>query len=140
MKELTLIEKAFCLKNISIFKDLDLDLLLAIADKMHQDIYDKNEKVFEINQIGKNIYFIEEGAVQILDENNNEIKTLQQNDFFGDESLFSDQPRAYGVTCSEDTLLLSLSKTNFYGIISECPTVAISLLNAYSLSKKNRNN
>ncbi len=140
MKELTLIEKAFCLKNISIFKDLDLDLLLAIADKMHQDIYDKNEKVFEINQIGKNIYFIEEGAVQILDENNNEIKTLQQNDFFGDESLFSDQSRSYGVTCSEDTLLLSLSKTNFYGIISECPTVAISLLNAYSLSKKNRNN
>jgi signal-transduction protein with cAMP-binding, CBS, and nucleotidyltransferase domain len=131
MKKLSLIEKAFFLKNTSLFNDLNLDLLIAIADKMHQDIYEKNEKVFEINQIANKMYFIAKGSVNILNENKN-IKTLNKNDFFGYESLFNEKPRAYSVSCDEESLLMSLNKTTLYNIISECPSVAISLLNNYS--------
>ena len=138
MKELSLIEKAFFLKNTTLFNDLDLDLLIAIADKMHQDIYEKDEKVFEINQIANRMYFIVKGSIRILDENLKIIKLLQSNDFFGDESLFNEKPRTYNVNCFEDTLFLSISKTNLFNIISGCPSVAISLLNTYSHNMKHR--
>jgi CRP/FNR family transcriptional regulator, cyclic AMP receptor protein len=138
MKELSLIEKAFFLKNTLLFNDLDLDLLIAIADKMHQDIYEKDEKVFEINQIANRMYFIASGSVKIFDEKANIIKYLNANDFFGDESLFNEKPRTYNVSCLEDTLFLSINKTNLLNIISECPSVSIALLNTYSQSIKHR--
>lgn len=138
MKKLSLIEKAFFLKRTILFNDLDLDLLIAIADKMHQDLYEKNEKVFELNQIANKMYFIAKGSVNVIDENNNAIKTLYKNDFFGDESLFNEKPRGYSVYCSEDSLLISFNKTNFHTIISECPSVAISLLNSYAKKTKYR--
>jgi len=134
MKELSLIEKAFFLKNTSLFNDLDLDLLIAIADKMHQDIYEKDEKVFEINQIANRMYFIANGSIKICDDKNNIIKTMNTNDFFGDESLFNEKPRTYNVNCLEETLFLSINKTNLLNIISECPSVAVALLNIYSQS------
>src|SRR3990172_10223913 len=132
MKLLSLIEKAFFLKNTELFNDLDLDLLIAIADKMNQDIYDINEKVFDINQIGNKLYLIAQGSVNILNEKNEIIKELKQNDFFGDESLFNELPRSYKATCSDNCLFLTINKTNLLTIISECPSVAVSLLNSYS--------
>lgn len=138
MKKLSLIEKAFFLKQSVLFNDLDLDLLIAIAEKMHQDIYEKNEKVFELNQIASKMYFIAKGSVDIMDENNSVIKTLAKNDFFGDESLFNEKPRAYSVFCSEESLLMSLNKINFHNILSECPSVGISLLNSYAKTTKHR--
>ena len=138
MKKLSLIEIAFFLKNTSLFEDLELDLVIAIADKMHQDLYDKKEIIFEKDQIASKMYFIAKGSVNILDEKKNIIKTLKKNDFLGDESVFNNKPRAYCAICSEDSLILSLNKTNLHTIIMECPSVAISLLTTYSQSVKNR--
>jgi CRP/FNR family transcriptional regulator, cyclic AMP receptor protein len=138
MKKLSLIEKAFFLKHTILFNDLDLDLLIAIGDKMHQDIYEKDEKVFELNQIANKMYFIAKGSVNIIDEDNKIIKNLSKNDFFGDESIFNEKPRGYSVFCFEESLLISLNKPNFQTIISECPSVAIALLNSYAKKTKYR--
>ena len=132
MKQLSLIEKAFFLKKITLFQELDLDLLVAIADKINQDIYDKKEKVYEINHRPKRMYLIAQGAVELKDDQGTTQVLLSTKDFFGDESLFSNTPRSYIAVCKTDTLLLTLSKNNLITIISECPTVAISLLQRYA--------
>ncbi|MBI5346895.1 MAG: cyclic nucleotide-binding domain-containing protein [Chlamydiae bacterium] len=131
MKTLSLIEKAFFLKKISLFNVLDLDLLIAIAEKMHQDEYPSNEKVFEKGQLANRMYFIIDGEIDLLDENNMPIATCSKTDFFGEESLFSDKPRSYNAVCKIDTAFLTLTKTNLMTIISECPTVAIALLQCH---------
>lgn len=132
MKQLSLIEKAFFLKKTKIFEELDLDLLLAIADKLSQDIYDKEEKVFMLDQVANRMYLIAEGEVEIYDNQKQKVTTLSSGDFFGDESLFNYRERGYSAICSKDSLLLTLSRTHLLTIISECPTVAISLLTSYS--------
>ncbi len=144
MKQLSLIEKAFFLKKVSLFEDLDLDMLVAIADKMNQDIYDKNESVFEINHKAVRMYFIAEGDVALIDEGDNVITSLKSADFFGDEALFNEKERAYKAICKGEALLLTLSKTNLITIITECPSIAVALLSHYSLNnqcrcKKNEN-
>lgn len=131
MKKFSLIETALFLKGIPLFEELDLDLVVAIADKMHQTIYDENETVFERGQKAIQLYFIATGSVHIIDKNRI-VKTLISKDFFGDEALFNENQREYSAKCAKDTLLLTVTKTNLLTIISECPIVAISLLNKYS--------
>ncbi|MEM8629501.1 MAG: cyclic nucleotide-binding domain-containing protein [Chlamydiota bacterium] len=130
MKQLNLIETAFFLKKVDIFSDLDLDFLLSIADKVHQDEYDKGETVFTKGQVGNSLYLIAKGSV--LSTKKTPQETLQTGDFFGDEALFNEQPRSYTATCSSDAILLILSRSNLMSIISECPNVAVRLLKHYT--------
>lgn len=128
----SLIEKAFFLKKIRLFNELELELLLAIAEKLHEDDYDADEKIFSIGQVANRIYLIVEGQVEILDEKSKGLTKLKSGHYFGDESLFNEQPRAYSAICKTDSVLLSLSRSHLLSIISECPSVAVSLLQAYA--------
>lgn len=132
MKPFSLIEKAFFLKKVKIFADLDLDLLLAVAEKLYYDEYDQNERVFSLNQVANRMYIIIDGIVQILDEKMRLVSELSSGDFFGDESLFNEQPRSYFAVCKTDAHLLILSRSHLLSIISECPSVSVSLLQSYA--------
>jgi CRP/FNR family transcriptional regulator, cyclic AMP receptor protein len=138
MKQLSLIEKAFFLKKTRLFQDLDLDLLVAIADKMNQDVYETDEKVFSPNQRANRMYLIASGKVNLLDEKEQLLAQLTKADFFGDESLFNNKERAYLAVCAEQTLFLTLSKSHLLNVLSECPSVAIALLQSYAQNMKSR--
>lgn len=128
----SLIEKAFFLKKVRLFTDLELELLLAIAEKLHEDDYDAGEKIFIPGQVANRIYFIESGTVQICDERLKSFSEIGIGDYFGDESLFNEQPRCYAAVAKTDSLFLTLSRSHLLSIISECPSVAVALLQAYS--------
>lgn len=134
MKPLSLIEKAFFLKKVRLFSELDFELLLSVAEKLHDDDYDAQEKVFMTGQVANRIYFIAQGSVQLLDERMRLIADLGAGEFFGDESLFNESQRCYGAICKTDSMLLTLSRSHLLSIISECPSVAVSMLQAYASS------
>ncbi|MBU6384222.1 MAG: cyclic nucleotide-binding domain-containing protein [Verrucomicrobia bacterium] len=128
----SLIEKAFFLKKTRLFSDLDLEILLAISEKLHEDDYDKDEKVFTPGQVANRIYLIASGSVQIFDADRRLLCELGAGEYFGDESLFNELPRGYAAVCKSDTLFLTLSRSHLLSVISECPSVAVTLLQAYS--------
>lgn len=128
----SLIEKAFFLKKTRLFSDLDLEILLAIAEKLHEDEYDKDEKVFTPGQVANRIYLISSGVVQIFDADRKPLVELGVGEYFGDESLFNELPRGYAASCKTDTLFFTLSRSHLLSVISECPSVAVTLLQAYS--------
>lgn len=132
MKPLSLIEKAFFLKKVKFFADLDLDLLLAVGEKLHHDEYDQNERIFALHQAANRMYLIVHGIVQILDERLRPICELSSGDCFGDESLFNEQTRNYSAICKTDAHLLILSRSHLLSVISECPSVAVALLQSYA--------
>lgn len=134
MKTLNLIEKAFLLKKTRLFGNLDLDLLLTISDKLGNIHFEADAKIFNFNQEANRMYFIVEGQVLIRDRNQNILAELNPGDFFGDESLFNEKPRAYEAISKTDTLHLILSRTHLLTIIAECPTVAVKLLEVYTAS------
>jgi CRP/FNR family transcriptional regulator, cyclic AMP receptor protein len=132
MKQLSLVEKAFFLKKTALFNLLDLDLLIAIADKTNQDIYDPKELVFEKDQRANKLYIIVSGRVNVLNDNDEKITELKEEDCFGDEALFNNNQREYTIVCETQTLFLTLAKTHLMTIISECPSVAVALLQYYT--------
>ncbi len=128
----SLIEKAFFLKKVRLFNELELELLLAIAEKLHEDDYDAKEKVFDAGQVANRIYFVAVGTVEIFDEKGKPLFEVLKENYFGDEALFNEKPRGYSAICKTDAVLLSLSRSHLLSIISECPSVAVSLLQTYS--------
>lgn len=132
MKKISLIDKAFLLKRTPLFAMLDLDLLLSVSDKLGMANYDPQDVVFKANEEAHRMYFIVNGKIHINDKQGNLIAKLKSEDFFGDEALFNDKPRGYEAICAEETTLLTLSRTNLLTIISECPSVAVGLLQVYS--------
>ena len=128
----SLIEKAFFLKKMRLFVELDLEILLAIAEKLYEDEYEKDEKVFTPGQVANRIYLIAEGTVQIQNEQRKTLCELHAGDYFGDESLFNEQPRNYAAICKTDALFYTISRSHLLSIISECPSVAVTLLQSYS--------
>jgi CRP/FNR family transcriptional regulator, cyclic AMP receptor protein len=111
---------------------LDFDLLLAVADKLSIVSFDPHEPVFGINEEAYHMYFIITGQVEIRNMENHLLAVLEEEDFFGDESIFSEKPREYSATCVGESILLSLSRTNLLTIISEYPSVALGFLQAYT--------
>lgn len=132
MKPLTLIDKAFLLKRTPPFSALDLDLLLTIADKLGLVVFDPGDYIFVIEEEANRMYFIVKGQVQIKGDNQDLLYTLETGDFFGEESLFNNKPRNYAAFTPVETLVLTLSRTNLYTIISECPSVAVGFLQVYT--------
>lgn len=132
MKPLSQIEKAFFLKKVKPFSELDLDLLLAVAEKLYYDEYDANERVFAEGQAANRMYLIVQGTVEITDAKMRPLYILGSGEFFGDESLFNEQPRSYGAVCKAASQLLTLSRSHLLSVISECPSVAVSLLQCYA--------
>lgn len=132
MKKITLIDKTFLLKRTPLFYTLDLDLLLAIGDKLGIVMFEPGESIFNINEEGHRIYFIHKGEIEIRNKDKQICSTLAPGDYFGEEALFNDKPRAYEAISKTESQLLTLSRTNLLTIISECPSVALGLLQVYT--------
>ncbi len=132
MKRLNLIDKALMLKKTSLFGSLDLDLLLTISDQLYPISFEPQETIFHIEQEAHRMYLIASGEVEIKNQQQEIVTILSPLDFFGDESLFNEKPRAYTAISRGETLLLGLSRTHLITIISECPNVALRLLTVYS--------
>lgn len=132
MNHLTLIDKAFLLKQTTLFEMLDLDLLLIISDKLGSVEFTAGDLIFANGEAALRMYFIVKGVVEIQSSEEKILATLHAPDFFGDEDLLSEQMRGYQAVSQTDSLLLTLSKTNLLTIISECPQVAVGLLQAYT--------
>jgi CRP/FNR family transcriptional regulator, cyclic AMP receptor protein len=132
MSRLSLIEKAFCLKKTPLFQELDLDLLLAIADKADERRYAKDEIIFSNNQDAHRLYILTSGKVAIINANQTHISTLEAQDYFGDEALFAQASRAYSVIALVASQVLTVSRTHLVQIMLESPNIALTLIRAFA--------
>jgi CRP/FNR family cyclic AMP-dependent transcriptional regulator len=134
MHNLNLIDKAFLLKKSSLFHSLDLDLLLSIADKMETLHFRSFENVFQTDQEAYRMYLIISGQITAIDKTGTQLAELSTGDFFGDEAMFNEKKRTYATLCKTRVELLSLSRSHLISIIQECPSVALSLLESYTMN------
>ncbi|WP_213318942.1 cyclic nucleotide-binding domain-containing protein [Chlamydiifrater volucris] len=129
---MNLIDKAFLLKKTSFFGSLDMDVLLAIADRTDNLIFKPKSDIFEIGQPGYSLYIIAEGIVVIKGAAKEIIDELKPEECFGEESLFNNKFREYSASAKTSVRVLALSKGQFFSVLEECPSVALSILEIYS--------
>jgi CRP-like cAMP-binding protein len=126
-----LIEKVLLLKSTPIFRETpepDLIDTAAIAEEMQMDA---GAIIFRKGELGKCMYIIQSGKVNIHD-GDHILAVLEENDIFGELSLLDEENRSAGAVCAEDCLLLKLDQEPFYEILADNINVLKGILKTLS--------
>ncbi|HSI43259.1 MAG TPA: YhjD/YihY/BrkB family envelope integrity protein [Methylotenera sp.] len=90
--------------------------------------YKLGERVFSQGDLTRNMYFIVEGQVQLL-ENDQVIRTLEAGDYFGEMALLSNTPTiADAVVTSEEAKIVLIYPDNIETLLLDEPKVAMKFL------------
>jgi CRP/FNR family transcriptional regulator, cyclic AMP receptor protein len=91
----------------------------------------KGETVVKRGEGGTGLYLILEGSAEVR-QGSRSLARLGAGQFFGEMSLFDNQPRSADVVTLQPSKLASLSKWEFWGFAASEPTVVISVLEEMS--------
>lgn len=119
------------LNNVSIFAPLSDEEIERLANASKSRIYAPGEPIVHRGQEGNSMYVIIRGAVKVqIPENDYQktIGTLRENDFFGEMSLLTGEPRTATVIATEESEVLRIDKEGLKPIFLGNPT----LVNAVS--------
>lgn len=125
-------ETARFLKETEIFSELSLDEISQLIPGMETVTVTQGDLLFREGDPGGIMYILAEGSMIITirgkDGEDIEIGSFQKGNFFGEMSLFQDEPRSATCYAHEDCSLLSIPGKFFSEIIDKFPGTAIKLM------------
>jgi len=101
------------LQRVPIFTPLSDDELEKLAGASRSRIYSKGETIVQVGAEGNSMFVIVRGSVNVQIPGKNGPKTINrlgENDFFGEMSLLTGQPRTASVVADIETEVLSIGK------------------------------
>jgi len=110
------------LVNSDLFKNVELDYLNNLVQKSQTLHLEEGEFLFHQGEMGRGMYIIAEGGVDVILENNNEQKViaqLNQDEFFGEICMLKPQERTAGVRANTTTRLLYFDNKHYQRHIDE---------------------
>lgn len=138
-----LFERILMLKHSIVFSDVATEDLRVVANELTDENYLAGERVFDINDHGDHMYFIEEGRIGISINERPEIKEfvaiLGQRDCFGEMGLLDDLPRSATAHVLEDAQLLVLEKSRLRALIASYPELSLGIIRSMSLRLREAN-
>lgn len=133
MKEPNLIEKAFILKKTPIFADINLDHLLAIAEKLDAISVPKDHTLIKAGMIPQFFYVILQGTFEKRFNDKTPSRVFSPGQILGEVALFKGEPYPYEVISLSSGFVLALTIKHLSSILVECPSVGIELLKGLAL-------
>lgn len=117
------------LHKIPLFSGLEIQSLSSLTPLFEEESFSADSKILREGEFGDSMYIIVNGLVSITkynDENEEVLITkLHSGSYFGEVSLFDNQPRSANVHSEEDTTVLRLKKSVFEKLLLEDKTFAI---------------
>lgn len=93
--------------------------------------YDNGDIVIRQGDPGNSMFVIQSGRVEILqrsDDGDQRLALLEPGDFFGEMSMFEEEPRSATVRAVGEARILSVDKRTLLRRIREDPLLAVNLL------------
>jgi CRP/FNR family transcriptional regulator, cyclic AMP receptor protein len=113
------------LRGIPLFSELEDELLETVLAACDEVNFPRNTPIIREHDSSTKMYIIIGGRVKVslIRPDNKEVilAILEAGEFFGDMSMFDDQPRSASVISIEPTQVLSLTRTNFTGLLGQHP-------------------
>src|SRR5207248_1519155 len=104
---LMLMERVLLLKKISLFADIDDDLLINLAGVMQEQEFKAGEAIIEEGDTGRELFIIVDGRVR-AHHGDKTLRVLESNTVVGELAALDPQPRTASITAEEDTRVLKL--------------------------------
>lgn len=120
------------LDSIALFAPLSPSDRQALAQQCRWRRYAAQEQVFDRSDDGREVYFIIEGVVRIVDYSfsGREVSfdDISAGVYFGHLSAIDDQPRSAGVISLTESLLASMSQGLFERTVTGHPQLALDIM------------
>jgi len=117
-----IIRKAF------IFSRLTDDEVSKLGSIAKIERYRSGDVIFNEGDEGGNLYIVAEGKVRLLkrldDNTDTTLAEIDNNEFFGEVSLFDQKPQIVTAVSLEDTVLISLDYPSLRGLLVLYPEMA----------------
>ena len=97
--------------------------------------FKEGDYVFREGDLGTEMYIINEGKVEILNEVGGEeqlLAVLEKGDFFGEMSVLEDLPRAASARALTEVRLLQINGTTFDQLLRSNPEIAVRMMRKLS--------
>jgi glucose-6-phosphate 1-dehydrogenase len=112
------------LKTVPLFKDGDVLFLGAVIMALRSKQVASGELVIKKGDIGRELYLVARGEVEVLDDVGNVIKVLRDGDIFGEVGVLMSTPRNANVRAKTSCDLFVLEKADFSRILRDNPRFA----------------
>jgi len=107
----------------------------SVAKKAYTVELKEGEYVFREGELGTEMYIINEGKVEILNQVGDEeqvLAVLEKGDFFGEMSVLEDLPRAATARAVTDVRLLQINGSTFDQLLRGNPEIAVRMMRKLS--------
>ncbi len=116
-------EIALILSGVKILQNLDVDIVRDIAEQIQITSFKKGDMVVRAGEIGRRIYFIFEGQVEVqIPDRNGEIKSrilLKKGEVVGEISLLINSTYSADIEAMSDTTAFYLDHVRFKELIEK---------------------
>jgi diguanylate cyclase (GGDEF)-like protein len=120
------------LKSVDILSTLDESELTIVRRHLEEVLCEPDEAVFHQSDEGTDLYIVREGTVAIRARASEGVEVdlaeLESGDFFGEMSLFEDEPRSATCVMTSGGQLFRLSKKDFFSLMSKHAETAIKVM------------
>lgn len=115
------------LSRTQLFAAVDDEGLGRIADRIRELDVPTDRVIARQGEIGTGFFVIASGAVRVVRDGETLVE-LGPGDFFGELSVLDGKPRNAQVVSTEPTVCLALATWDFEAVVTEQPSVALSIL------------
>ncbi len=114
------------LKNVVLFKDLNLRELAMVSSLMHERRYLAEEVIFDEGEEGQGLFLVMKGRVKITlpTSANNLLLDLGPGAFFGEVALLDQSVRTAQARAVEDTQIVALFRAEFISLLDTHSAIA----------------
>jgi glucose-6-phosphate 1-dehydrogenase len=109
------------LERVPLFEGADAILLASLILALKPVVFQTGDLVIRKGEIGRELYLIACGEVEVLDGSGNVTATLGEGDFFGEISLLTSAPRNATVRAKSYCDCFVLDKSEFTRVLRERP-------------------
>ncbi|NNF88777.1 MAG: cyclic nucleotide-binding domain-containing protein [Acidimicrobiia bacterium] len=113
------------LEQVPLFAGAEGEFFRELVGHLELRVFLPGQKLMRRGEIGRELYFIDKGSVEVLDRKNQQVlAVLKDGDFVGEMALLSDEPRANTVTASEYCRVYALDRNGLDHVLTGFPDVA----------------
>jgi glucose-6-phosphate 1-dehydrogenase len=112
------------LKRVPLFKDGDMLFLEQVIMALRSAQVEAGDLVIRKGEMGRELYLIARGSVEVLDEKGQAIKVLSDGDIFGEMGVLLSRPRSADIRAKTSCDLFVLDKSDFSRILRDNPAFA----------------
>ena len=133
--ELSPIDKVLCLQNVDIFRYATTDMLAYISSIAREKRVPARTVIFSEQEMSDSMYVVVRGRVRLEKEGTELV--AEQCQSFGTWALLDEAPRLMTATAIEDTLMLTISRAEFYDFLADHEEVTPAIFKAVIERVKN---